>query len=243
MPIAVALIALLRITRLEIVGFLQGMLWPAAAWLTGNIVYVSADHMYRHTGRALTGDFVNIIGDVLGVCAAILLIVSWNQAAGSRRAWKFRTFPVILACGVGLSQIAQFIFYYTEYYSATNTATYIAAILVGLALTWYATSLRASILGGALMLGWVSLTALPLIADMTYSSWSAWTVGHFSAVFACLLLATVVILTIIYIPRLSQFSRRRVWRGLNARGPGWPECRVHGGQGKADIGGRMRHAV
>jgi Caspase domain len=200
-PIAVALIALLRINRLVILGLLQGMWWIAASALIGDPVNASVDHMSGDTGRALTGDLVGIIGDVLGVCAVILLVISWNQAAGRRHAWKFRMLPVMLVCGVGLSQIAQFIFYYTDYYSATNTANYIAAILVGLALAWYATRLRASTLGGALVLGWVTTTALSLIADMTTSSWS---IGYLFAVFSCVLLATVVILTIIYMRGPSE---------------------------------------
>jgi hypothetical protein len=215
-PIAVALIALLRINRLVILGFLQGMYWPIAAALIGNIVWVSVDHLFGDSGRALAGDYADIIGNALGVFAAILLIISWNQAAARYRTWKFRRLPVMLVCGVGLSQIAQFIYYYTDYYSATSTAVYSAEILVGLALAWYATSLRARILGGALMLGWVTMTAVSIIADMTISPWSEHATGYVSAVFACVLLAIVVILTIIYIRGPSGVRLRNNPRELRS---------------------------
>jgi hypothetical protein len=224
-PIVAALTALLRINWLRVLGFLQGMYWPIVAWLPANIVYASVDHMSGDTGRVLAGVFVGIIGDVMGVCGAILLVISWNQAVVRPRAWQFRTLPVMLVCGIGLSQVAQFIYYYIDYYSATDTALYSAAILVGLALAWYATSLRATMLGGALMLGWVAVTALSLIADMTISSWSASTIGYLSAVFSCVLLAIVVILAIIYMrepaepdPDPVATALRRTWRLSNSQG-------------------------
>ena len=59
-------------------------------------------------------------------------------------------------------------------------------------------SLRARALGGALVLGWVTVAALVLMNYMTL--WSAMTgVERFCIVLECVLLAAVVVLTIFYV--------------------------------------------
>jgi len=73
-----------------------------------------------------------------------------------------------------------------------------AGVLVGLAVTWYAMSLRARALGGALVLGWVTVAALALLNYIT--KWSVMTaVERFCGVLECVLLATVVVLAIFYV--------------------------------------------
>ena len=110
----------------------------------------------------------------------------------------------MLLGAVGFSQVAALIFYVTaglnvgshdslDYYIQGS-----AGVLVGLAVAWYAMSLRARALGGALVLGWVTVAALTLINYMTL--WSGMTgVGRFCCVLECVLLATVVVLTIFYV--------------------------------------------
>ena len=111
---------------------------------------------------------------------------------------------MVLLGAVGFSQIAALIFYVnlagtapfpdSLYYYILGSA----GVLVGLAVTWYAMSLRARALGGALVLGWVTVAALTLISHMTL--WSRMTgVGRFCGVLECVLLATVVALTIFYV--------------------------------------------
>ena len=59
-------------------------------------------------------------------------------------------------------------------------------------------SLRARALGGALVLGWVTVAALELMNNMT--EWSVMTgAERFCGVLECVLLATVVVLTIFYV--------------------------------------------
>ena len=102
------------------------------------------------------------------------------------------------------SQIAALIFYVTVFGGLPSFLPlyyYIlgsAEVLVVLAVTWYAMSLRARALGGALVLGWVTVAALELMKNMT--AWSAMTgVERFYTVLECVLLATVVVLTIFYV--------------------------------------------
>ena len=102
------------------------------------------------------------------------------------------------------SQIAALIFYVTVFGGLPSFLPlyyYIlgsAGVLVVLAVTWYAMSLRARALGGALVLGWVTVAALELMKNMT--AWSAMTgVERFYTVLECVLLATVVVLTIFYV--------------------------------------------
>ena len=73
-----------------------------------------------------------------------------------------------------------------------------AGVLVGLAVAWYAMSLRARALGGALVLGWVTVAALTLMSYMIL--WSGMTaIERFCSVLECVLLATVVVLTVFYV--------------------------------------------
>jgi hypothetical protein len=201
-PVVVAVIALTQINRLVIVGFLQGMWWLAAPYLAASIVYLA--NLFGITGSLLAATLVGFTGDALGVIAAILLMVSWSPAADRRRAPRIRKLPVMLLGAVGFSQIAALISYVTHgrsagffwplYYSILGSA----GVLVGLAVTWYALSLRARALGGALVLGWVTVAALALMNYMTL--WSGMTgVERFCTVLECVLLTAVVVLTIFYV--------------------------------------------
>jgi hypothetical protein len=71
-----------------------------------------------------------------------------------------------------------------------------ASILVGLAVAWYAVSLRARALGGALLLGWATVTALLLIGFVALSGMPA--TPRVWGFVGLVLLAAVVILTISY---------------------------------------------
>jgi hypothetical protein len=126
---------------------------------------------------------------VLAASAAILLLVSWRPAVDRRRATGLRPLPVVLVAGVGLSQVAGLAAWLHGDSHADSYVLGIAALLVGLAVTWYAVSLRAHALGGALVLGWAITSALVTVG---FGKWSA-----LSALFL-VLLAVVVVLTIIY---------------------------------------------
>jgi hypothetical protein len=202
-PIGVAVAALRRIDRLVIIGLLQGMWWPAVAFVAADVVGSSVDHMYGNTGSVLAADWVLVASDVLGAAAAILLVVSWSSAVGWHRASRLRPLPVMLLCGVGASQIVILIFTFTRQDTNAGFETQgIAGLLVGLGVTWYAVNLRASALGGALVLGWSTVTVLWLMYAM--SPWTA--IG----VLGCVLVAAVMVLALIYMrdqtpPYLSRW--------------------------------------
>jgi hypothetical protein len=194
--IAVAVVALVRINRLLRIALLQGMWWPAVAFVASDIVSSSVYHAWGMTGRFLAGYWTLVTSDVLGAAAVLLVVVSWSPAVNRRHGSRPSPLPVMLLCSVGLSQIAAGISYATE---GKNAATYtlaIAGLLVGLAVTWYAVSLQISALGGALVLGWATVTALTLLASM--SPWTA------SGALGCALLAVVIILAFIYMRRPSE---------------------------------------
>ena len=76
------------------------------------------------------------------------------------------------------------------------------------AVTWYAINLRARALGGALVLGWVTIAALMTCLWVTWA-WgfsTTWSVGHVCAVLSFVLMATVVMLTIIYVRRPAELE-------------------------------------
>ncbi len=210
-PVVVAVIALAKLHRLTIIGYLQGMWWLAAPALAANIVTVT--HLPGFVGdRILAATLLLFTGDALGVIAAIFLLVSWSPAIGMRRAPPIRALAVMLLGAVGFSQIAALIFYVSQgrrlVYFPLSLSLYImggAGVLVGLAVTWYALSLRARALGGALVLGWVTVAALALMTYMT--QWSGITgVERFCTVLECVLLAAVVVLTIFYVREPSDLD-------------------------------------
>jgi len=195
-PVVVAIaLMLLPKHRLVIIGLLLGILSESAAALASNIVWASVDHGLSRTSHAAY--FIGITSDVLGVIAAILLIVSWSPAADRRRVPMLRALPVMLLCSVILSMIADFVFFVSLNPDAYGYTSEIAGFLVGLAVTWYALTLRARLLGSALVLGWVTIWALALFSNIfPWSSISG--VEHVTSIVECILLAVVVILAIVY---------------------------------------------
>ena len=175
------------------------MCWPAVAFVASDIVSFSVDHALGLTGRLLAGYWVEIAGDLLGAAAVLLLVVSWSPTVGRRHGSRPGPLPVLLLCGVGLSQLAAGLFYATAGKNATSYTIAIAGLLVGLAVTWYAVSLQNSALGGTLVLGWATVTALTLLALVP-----AWTA---SGALGCVLLAAVIILAFIYMRRPPDQAR------------------------------------
>jgi hypothetical protein len=199
----VAIAALSQINRLVIVGLLQGLCWPAVAYVTFDVVTVAANPSSGLTGQVI----VNAIADALAAGSAIVLLISWRPAVDSRRPSGFQPLPMMLLGSVGLSQIAgAFAWVATgravpRYGVGTFYILGIAALLVGLAITWYAVSLRAHALGGALVLGWAITSAL---IGLGFNRWAGW------AALELVLLGAVAILAIIYWLRPSGADPRHV---------------------------------
>ncbi len=208
-PLGVAVIALTQMNRLVVIGFLQGIWWLAVPFLAASIVILA--HLSGEHGRPLAGILLSFAGYALGVIAAILLMVSWSPAADRSRAPRIRAISVMLLGAVGFSQVAALIFYVTaglsvgSYYSLDYYIMGSAGVLVGLAVTWYAMSLRARALGGALVLGWVTVAALALLTNVTASS-AMTGVERFCGVLEFVLLATVAVLTILFVRGLPEVA-------------------------------------
>jgi hypothetical protein len=217
MPTVVAVIALMKRDRPVIIAFLLGLWWLAVSWIASDVVTVT--QLSSATGNYLAGFLVEYASDALGAIAAIFLVVSLNPVAAARRAPRIGVFTVVLLGAAGFSQIAASIFWGNEYrqiaaedtsaslsYSLEYSILGIAGVFVVLAVTWYALSIRARALGGALVLGWVSTAAFfPVIqmSNLTLDSAGE----HLSDVLECALLATVVILTIRYVRRAPGLDR------------------------------------
>ena len=202
--VAIAVLLLPK-NRLVIIGLLIGILSLSVANLAFSIVWASVDHALSYASHAAY--FIEITGEVLGVIAAILLIASWSLAADRRRVPVLRALSVALLCSIALSLIADFIFYVPLNPHAYGYTVEIAGIVVVLAVTWYALTLRAHLLGGALVLGWATVWALSMFSNMfPWSSISA--TGRVASVVECVLLAIVVILAIMYMRRPSHPGSR-----------------------------------
>ncbi len=212
----VAAIALMRIRSLVLVGFLQGMLWLAAPSLAASLVVLAQPSLAG--GRVLAIALLQFASYALGIIAAILLRVSWSPAADRQQTPQIRRLPMILLGAAALSQVSSLIFYATlnryfgfgayGYIGAYFFVLGIAGVLAVPAVIWYAMSLRARALGGALVLGSVTIAALVTCRWVTWT-WDFSTssgAGHVCAVLSFVLLATVVILTIIYVRRPSELE-------------------------------------
>jgi hypothetical protein len=217
--VVVAAIVLMRIQSLVLIGFLQGMLWLAAPSLVASIVILG--QLSRAGGRVLEVALLEFSSYALGVVAAILLRVSWSPAIDRHRTPQIRGLPIILLGAAALSQISSLIYYVTIsgtparyiglYYYFGQIGAYlyilgIAGVLVVSAVTWYAINLRARALGGALVLGWVTIAALMtcLWVTWTWGFSTTWSVGHVCAVLSFVLMAAVVMLTITYVRRPAE---------------------------------------
>ena len=202
-PVAVAVVVLTQIRRLATIGFLQGIWWLAVPALAANIVIIT-NMPDGITDRDLAAILLRFTSSALGVITAILLMVSWSPAVDRRRP-PLRALPVMLLTAAGFSQIAALILYVSQGrglpYFPLSLSLYImgsAGVPVVLALTWYAMRLRAHAVGAALVLGWVTIAALTLMTYLT--QWSQMTgVERFWGVLECVLLATVVVLTVFYV--------------------------------------------
>jgi hypothetical protein len=202
--IAIAVAVLLPRHRLVTIGLLQGMQWISAAAVVSDIAFVAVNYPLGYTGRSLAGFITGTIGDVLGFIAVILLVISWSLAAGSRCVPPLRGLPLMLLCSVGLSLIVNVIWIMNDQPSAYEYAFGPAEIVVGLAVTWYAMTLRAHPLGGALVLGWIICALHLVLAPMT-GYWPTSTgVIRLASVSECILLAIAMILAIIYMRRPSN---------------------------------------
>jgi hypothetical protein len=213
--IVVALIALIQRYRLVVIGFLQGMWWISAAGLAAAIV--SVGHLTHQPVRSLVAYALELTGFALGILAVVLLMVSWSPAVDRHRGPRIRAIRLMLLGAVGLYQIVALTFYVTEgrrwagralspyLYSPYYYTLGSVGVLVVLAGTWYAISLRPRALGGALVLGWVTVAAFMLMGWIT--SWSRDTgPERLYLVSECVLLAAVIVLTIIYVRGPSEIE-------------------------------------
>jgi Caspase domain len=219
-PAVTAVIALTRIHRLVIIGFLQGMSWQAIPSLAASTVIVA--HLSGVTGRHAAAGLLSFISYALEVTAALLLMVAWSPVVDERRTPQMGVLPVMLLSAVGLSQIAALIFYVTLGHWISSSLPLNAlrfyilgstGVLVGLAVTWYAVTLRARALGGALLLGWVTVAVLmfaPLILQLPPATLLFW------SVLACVLLVAAAGLAVFYM-RGSSDSESALLSGGGAK--------------------------
>jgi Caspase domain len=203
LPMAVAVTALvLRNHRLVTLGLLQGMWWPAASWLAWDIVGVSV----KASTGSVPGYYIGAVSHALGVIAAIFLLISSNPGAGTSGTRRWGALPVMLVFSASVSQIAGLFLYQSPAFSWAPHAFYtqgVAAVVVGLAVSGYAVSLRSRTLGGALLLGWTTTTAIFLISTVMYgqspsNNGPLTGVGTASSFLEFALLAATLILTIVY---------------------------------------------
>lgn len=188
---AVAIAALCGINRLVVLGLLQGMCWPAVAYAAADVAGIHADIESSYPGGSLAPYWIGVASDALGAAAAILLVLSWIPAVEWRRASSRPPLSVMLRWSVGLGQIGAWAFLTAEL--TTNAVAWtlsIALLLTGSVVTWYALNLRASALGGVLVLGWatsIALTFLPWTNSLTVARGCG-----------CVLLVAVMILAVSY---------------------------------------------
>jgi hypothetical protein len=206
---AAAIAALTRIYRLMTTGFLQGVLWVAVpALITAIVDYVEFSHLNDVATAAWD---VEVISLTLGTIAAILLMISWSQAAERRQARQISGLPLLVVGAAGLSQVPVLIFC-VQIGNSLNDYTYFAqgsvGVLLALAVTWYAMSLQTRALGGAMVVGWATAAAMLFSIDVSLD-WPlfSYAVPMYWFILGYILLAAVVVVTVIYLGKPSDLNR------------------------------------
>jgi hypothetical protein len=193
LPGAVAVAALVRINRLVVLGLLQGMFWPSVAWLTYDIDYsVQRPANYQY----LSANAVGSLSDALGAAAAVLLLISWSPAISRRRGRLSGYLPAVMVCAVASAQITVLIFAVATYVPlAGRYELGIIDLLGGIAVAWYAVTIRDTALGAALVFGWAFSVGLPVFADRPPGTSGT---AQISGTVACWLLGAVALLALMY---------------------------------------------
>jgi hypothetical protein len=200
--------------RRAVLGVLQGMWWPSAAWLAWDIVARSRMTEPGLPASQYVGYYASVAAHVLGVIAATLLLASWRPNTGQSRAQGGAALRVLLVSCITASQIAGlFVFGAPGFdWAALALRAYytqgVAALVVGPAVGLYAASLRSVVLGGALALGWAISTAIWLVSTMlwVYEYWSSTLTrtALVSAQVELVLLIMTILLAVIYMRSASD---------------------------------------
>ncbi len=198
LPLLVALAAALpRFRRLGVLGFLQGSMWPRTGVLANYLAGTLFDHMFRNPGEFFASYVYGIVSTALALLAAVILLLAWRPAAARRRSPQAGPRTVLIMVTIALAVAAYTVGTVLVGTSAPNYALAVVESATGLAVGWYALSLRSRGLGAALLLGWTVQAALVATVDVT--SYSVLTVaGRVSGVAACVMVGLLVIQVIAY---------------------------------------------
>jgi len=199
-------LAVIALTAVGLVGrrrlvlaVVTGLWAPAAAFLAADVIGVLADHSLDNSGSYLVAYYIADLSDVLGVVGLILVGVALLPAAARRRVPKLSGLPAILLGSVALSGMAQIaLFASFPNFTGAYVTEGLVALAIGLLLAWYALSLEARSLAGALLLGWSATTCIVFLVNLTV--WSSLSGAERSwVVLGLLIMAVVIVLTINYL--------------------------------------------
>jgi hypothetical protein len=209
----VAAIATLIMRKHQImaIGLLLGLWCLSVPFLAEDIAIATVDRTaWGLAGNYLTSFYVGAASDLLGVAGAILLWSCCKSNASTQKRLRFCGLSIIILCSVGLSQIAALVLWVSTppRYAATNILG-IATLVVGPAVAWYALRLRASRLGGMILLGWIAPTATVLTVNLKYYWASNTRLSNIAGIIESILLITVAIVSVVYLSQ-SRVSRRLV---------------------------------
>jgi hypothetical protein len=201
----------LRKRRNLFIGLLQGLWLPLVAELIWSAVEIGVDHFFS-ADRHVVVAYISFGGYLLGAMGLILLLPGWMRCAERRQVRSRNYLQISIIVGAGISQFANSMLFFTPAGNAAQITYGATIIVIGVAVAWYATSLRSRTLGSLLMLGWSAATFSYLLANMT--SWSGFTsVQRDSSIIAVVTLFAVMILAGVYLHRrLAESTGRRARR-------------------------------
>ncbi len=123
-----------------------------------------------------------------------------RSAPGSRARTSSRVLLALLALllsVVACTQLAQFVLFTNMAPAAAYDSEAGALVITGLAAAWYATSLRARVPCGALLMGWAAHKVLTLTVDLITGLPRAGLPNH-AGVVACAAAGAAILIAIIY---------------------------------------------
>ena len=199
--------------RQPLLYFVLGSWFIVVSGVIFDVLAISHFHLLSEGGRETSYVLAVTLSDIAGAAAAILLLVALRRAAG--RGWPAAgSFPALLFCVVVLAgavwrsqELTRLIGPEYSFNSFTFPSDYypylvggVTALLVTVFVAAYGVTFKDRVLGGALLLGWLTSEVFLFLAWIT-EGWYFRRRTIADNALEALLLIVAVVLTVIYMRR------------------------------------------
>jgi hypothetical protein len=200
--------------RRPLLYFVLGAWFIAVSLAIFDILAIRRWNQFSEGGRVGAYSLTFAVSHIAGVVAVVLLLIALRGSAERGRRVAAGSLPTLLFCVVVLAAVvwrvqeltrliapqyhSYSLFYPSDDYPYVISA--VVALLVTVAVAWYALTLKDRLLGGAMLLGWLATEIFVFLAFIT----QGWFNRHRTVadnILVAILLATSVLLTLVYMRR------------------------------------------